>query len=85
MQGRGHLRWAKLGRAETGDTLSGVDNPMPCSPGKCHNLLPTAIEARTKSDEDKLAKALGRLSREDPSLWLESKGGHRPTGAVVFG
>ena len=65
---------AKLGRAETGDTLSGVDNPMLLQPWQVPQpLLPTAIEARTKSDEDKLAKALGRLLAEDPSLWLESK------------
>ncbi|MEZ5118384.1 MAG: elongation factor G-like protein EF-G2 [Candidatus Nanopelagicales bacterium] len=65
---------AKLSRAETGDTLSGVDNPMLLQPWQVPQpLLPTAIEARTKSDEDKLAKALGRLLAEDPSLWLESK------------
>jgi elongation factor G len=65
---------AKLTRAETGDTLSDVDTPMLLEPWQVPQpLLPTAIEAKTKSDEDKLAKALSRLLAEDPSLWLESK------------
>ena len=65
---------AKLTRAETGDTLSDVTDPMLLQPWQVPQpLLPTAIEARTKSDEDKLAKALSRLLAEDPSLWLESK------------
>jgi elongation factor G len=65
---------AKLTRAETGDTLSDVGNPLLLQPWQVPQpLLPTAIEARTKSDEDKLAKALSRLLAEDPSLWLESK------------
>ncbi len=65
---------AKLTRAETGDTLSDVSDPMLLQPWQVPQpLLPTAIEARTKSDEDKLAKALSRLLAEDPSLWLESK------------
>ena len=65
---------AKLSRAETGDTLSDVDSPMLLEPWQVPQpLLPVAIEARTKSDEDKLAKALARLLAEDPSLVLESK------------
>jgi elongation factor G len=65
---------AKLTRAETGDTLSDVADPMLLQPWQVPQpLLPIAIEARTKSDEDKLAKALSRLLAEDPSLWLESK------------
>jgi elongation factor G len=65
---------AKLSRAETGDTLSDVDSPMLLEPWQVPQpLLPTAIEARTKSDEDKLAKALSRLLAEDPSLVLETK------------
>ncbi len=65
---------AKLARAETGDTLSDVDKPMLLEPWQVPQpLLPTAIEAKTKSDEDKLAKALSRLLAEDPSLVLETK------------
>ncbi|MEZ5185474.1 MAG: elongation factor G-like protein EF-G2 [Candidatus Nanopelagicales bacterium] len=65
---------AKLSRAETGDTLSDVGSPLLLEPWQMPQpLLPTAIEARTKSDEDRLAKALSRLLAEDPSLWLESK------------
>jgi elongation factor G len=65
---------AKLTRAETGDTLSDVENPMLLEPWQVPEpLLPIAIEARTKSDEDKLAKALSRLLAEDPSLVLEAK------------
>ena len=65
---------AKLSRAETGDTLSDVDYPMLLEPWHVPQpLLPIAIEAKTKSDEDKLAKALSRLLAEDPSLVLETK------------
>ncbi|MEI2786652.1 MAG: elongation factor G-like protein EF-G2 [Candidatus Nanopelagicales bacterium] len=65
---------AKLSRAETGDTLSDVSDPLLLQPWQVPQpLLPTAIVARTKSDEDKLAKSLSRLLAEDPSLVLESK------------
>ncbi len=65
---------AKLSRAETGDTLSDVGNPLLLEPWVVPQpLLPTAIVARTKSDEDKLAKSLSRLLAEDPSLVLEVK------------
>ncbi len=59
----------KLGRAETGDTLSAVDEPRVLRPWNLPQPLhPVAIEATTKSDEDKLSTALGRLAAEDPSL-----------------
>jgi elongation factor G len=44
-------------------------------------LLPVAIEAATKSDEDKLSTALGRLAAEDPSLRIEQR---RDTGQLVL-
>jgi len=62
----------RLTRAETGDTLSSVDDPRVLRPWSLPTpLLPIAIEAATKSDEDKLSTALSRLAAEDPSLRVE--------------
>jgi elongation factor G len=62
----------RLTRAETGDTLSSVDDPRVLKPWSLPTpLLPIAIEAATKSDEDKLSTALSRLAAEDPSLRVE--------------
>ena len=44
-------------------------------------LLPVAIEASSRSDEDKLSTALGRLRAEDPSLRIEQ---NPETGQVVL-
>ncbi|GAB1823939.1 elongation factor G-like protein EF-G2 [Herbidospora sp. RD11066] len=64
---------AKLGHAETGDTLSEKDNPLVMEPWRMPEpLLPVAIQARSKADEDKLSQALGRLVAEDPTLRLEN-------------
>ena len=63
---------ARLSRAETGDTLSGVEKPLVLKPWSMPEpLLPVAIEAATKTDEDKLSSALARLAAEDPSLRIE--------------
>jgi len=63
----------RLTRAETGDTLSDVDQPRVLKPWTLPEpLLPVAIEPRTKSDEDKLSHALGRIAAEDPSMRLEN-------------
>ncbi|MEH0469010.1 elongation factor G-like protein EF-G2 [Streptomyces sp. B21-097] len=63
---------AKLGRAETGDTLSGKDDPLLMEPWQMPDpLLPLAIQAHSKADEDKLSQGLGRLVAEDPTMRLE--------------
>ncbi|MFC4053218.1 elongation factor G-like protein EF-G2 [Actinomadura syzygii] len=64
---------AKLSRAETGDTLSDPGSPMVMAPWSMPDpLLPVAIRAKSKADEDKLSQALGRLVAEDPTLRLEN-------------
>ena len=64
---------AKLARAETGDTLSAKDEPLLMEPWVMPQpLLPVAVVARSKVDEDKLSQALGRLVAEDPTLRLEN-------------
>ncbi|MEZ7130936.1 elongation factor G-like protein EF-G2 [Nonomuraea sp. AD125B] len=64
---------AKLGRAETGDTISDVERPLLMTSWTMPDpLLPVAIRARSKADEDKLAQALSRLVAEDPTLRLEN-------------
>ncbi len=63
---------AKLGRAETGDTLSDKDSPLVLRPWTMPEpLLPLAIEAHAKADEDKLSQGLQRLGAEDPTLRIE--------------
>jgi elongation factor G len=62
----------KLARAETSDTLSDKENALLLSPWDMPEpLLPVAVRAKSKSDEDKLSQGLGRLAAEDPTLRLE--------------
>jgi elongation factor G len=63
---------AKLTRAETGDTLSAKDDPLLMEPWVMPDpLLPVAVVAKSKADEDKLSQGIGRLVAEDPTLRLE--------------
>ncbi|MDX3585671.1 elongation factor G-like protein EF-G2 [Streptomyces europaeiscabiei] len=63
---------AKLNRAETGDTLSAKDDPLLMEPWEMPDpLLPLAIQAHSKADEDKLSQGLARLVAEDPTMRLE--------------
>ncbi len=64
---------AKLSTAETGDTLSDKDRPMLMESWDMPDpLLPVAIVAKSKADEDKMVQALARLVAEDPTLRLEN-------------
>lgn len=62
----------RLSRAETGDTLSDKSEPLVLKPWTMPEpLLPIAIQAHAKTDEDKLSVGLGRLAAEDPTLRIE--------------
>ena len=64
---------AKLATAETGDTLSDKENPLLMEAWSSPEpLLPVAITAKSKADEDKMSQALSRLVAEDPTLRLEN-------------
>jgi elongation factor G len=62
----------RLTRAETGDTLSEKSEPLVLRPWTMPEpLLPIAVQARAKTDEDKLSVGLARLAAEDPTLRIE--------------
>jgi elongation factor G len=64
---------AKLTSAETGDTLSDKDKPLLMESWQmAEPLLPVAITAKSKADEDKMSQALARLVAEDSTLRLEN-------------
>ncbi|HEV2451436.1 MAG TPA: elongation factor G-like protein EF-G2 [Streptosporangiaceae bacterium] len=63
---------AKLSTAEAGDTLSEPDRPLLMQSWEMPEpLLPVAITAKSKADEDKMSQALARLVAEDPTLRME--------------
>jgi elongation factor G len=63
---------AKLSRAETGDSLSDKDAPLLIESWQVPEpLLPIAIQAKSKSDEDKLSTGLARVVAEEPAVRLE--------------
>jgi elongation factor G len=62
----------KSGSAETGDTLSTRAEPLLMAPWDMPEpLLPIAVVAKSRSDEDALAKNLARLVAGDPTLRLD--------------
>ena len=73
---------AKISGVETSDTLSGKDKPALVEPWVLPEpLLPVAIHAKSKGDEDKLGTALQRIVAEDVTMRLE----HNPeTHQVVL-
>ncbi|MBX7445877.1 MULTISPECIES: elongation factor G-like protein EF-G2 [unclassified Arthrobacter] len=63
---------AKLGSAETGDTISDRDRPLLLATWEMPEpLLPVAVEADSRTDEDALARSLGRIAAGDPTLRVE--------------
>ena len=64
---------AKMSKAETSDTVSAKDSPVLVNPWNLPEpLLPVAIRAASRNDEDKLPVALNRLAVEDTTVRVES-------------
>ncbi|MEV0731655.1 elongation factor G-like protein EF-G2 [Polymorphospora sp. NPDC051019] len=62
----------KSGSAETGDTVSAREEPLLIAPWEMPEpQLPIAVVARSRSDEDALARNLARLVTGDPTMRLE--------------
>ncbi|MGY2066293.1 elongation factor G-like protein EF-G2 [Blastococcus sp. SYSU DS0619] len=65
---------SRLSTAETGDTLSAPEDPRLVPPWHLPvPQLPVAVEATSRSDEDRMATALTRLVAEDPTVRLERR------------
>ncbi|MDI3195015.1 elongation factor G-like protein EF-G2 [Pseudarthrobacter sp. AL07] len=63
---------AKLGSAETGDTISAKDQPLLLVTWEMPEpLMPVAVEADSRSDEDALARSLAKVAAGDPTLRVE--------------
>ncbi|MBL8928672.1 MAG: elongation factor G-like protein EF-G2 [Kineosporiaceae bacterium] len=66
------LAVARLSRAETGDTLSDPAAPALMEPWVMPEpLLPTALVAKTSTEDDKLMQGLARIVAEDPTVRVE--------------
>jgi elongation factor G len=63
---------AKLGSAETGDTISAKDQPVLLSTWEMPEpMMPVAVEADSRSDEDALSRSLAKVAAGDPTLRVE--------------
>lgn len=63
---------AKVTTARAGDTVHEPGHPVKLDGWPLpESLLPIAIEAHSKADDDRLSQALARLTAEDPALRLE--------------
>jgi elongation factor G len=72
----------KLATAQTSDTLSSPDRPLLITPWALPEaLLPAAVAATSRADEDRMPAAFRELAAEDPSLRIEHEGA---TGQVVL-
>jgi elongation factor G len=72
----------RLGVAETGDTISAKAAPLLMAPWDMPEpLLPIAVQAATRADEDAMAKGLARLTAGDPTVRIER---HADTGQLVL-
>jgi elongation factor G len=73
---------SRLDSAETGDTISALEQPLLIQPWTMpESLLPIAVRALTRNDEDALARSLARLSAADPGIRIERNSG---TGQLVL-
>ncbi len=64
--------YSKLAKTVTGDTLADSRNPIIYEPTELPKpVISIAIEAKSKSDVDKLSTGLHRLMEEDPTIGYE--------------